>query len=375
MDIDLYKILGVSRDATSAEIKAAYRKLALKFHPDQNPGDPEAEERFKQIVNSYEILSDPQKRAAYDRFGTSRGPFAGQSPFGGGGPGPFTGSFEDLFDILGSVFGGGAGRGAGAGPTPIRGRDFRVELEVSYEEAAFGAKKEVQVPTANPCDQCGGSGAKPGTRPTTCPRCGGRGRVRVQQGFFSMMRPCTKCDGTGQIIEDPCEKCKGMGNITSTETLTVEVPPGVDTGHKLRWAGKGEPGSAGGPAGDLIMVVTLAEHPLFERDGNDVKCFLPISFTQASLGSKVEVPTLEGKVVMKIPSGTQSGKVMRLRKKGFPPLQGSGRGDQLVVIVVETPVRLNKRQRELLEQFEAEADEDAHPESKSFLQRMKDLFG
>lgn len=373
MDIDLYKILGVARDATGAEIKAAYRKLALKYHPDQNPGDPEAEERFKQIVNSYEILSDPQKRAAYDRYGSTRGP-GGASPFGG--PGGAGGGFDDLFDILNSVFGGGMGRGGQErASAATRGRDFKVDLSVTYEEAALGAKKDVEVPTSNPCDECDGSGARPGTSPTTCSRCSGRGRVRVQQGFFTMMRPCTKCEGTGQVIEDPCKKCKGKGNVASTEVLNVEIPAGVDTGHKLRWAGKGEAGTSGGPAGDLLMVVQLAEHPLFEREGNDVTCTVPIGFSQASLGTKIEVPTLEGKVIMKIPAGTQSGKVMRLRNKGFPALQGSGRGDQLVTVVVETPVRLNKRQRELLEEFAAEAGEDAHPENKSFLQRMKDFFG
>jgi molecular chaperone DnaJ len=373
MDIDLYKILGVSRDATSAEIKAAYRKLALKYHPDQNPGDPDAEERFKQIAHSYEILSDPQKRAAYDRFGSTRGGGPG-SPFGG--QGPFTGGFDDLFDILNSVFGAGMGRAAQErGPAASRGRDYTLDLTVTIEEAAKGAKKDVEVPTMNPCDVCAGSGARPGTKPTTCPRCAGQGRIRIQQGFFTMMRPCTKCDGSGQVIEDPCLKCKGTGHVTTTQTLSVEVPAGVDTGHKLRWAGKGEAGAHGGPHGDLIMTVQIADHPLFEREGQDVKCTVPISFTQAALGTKIEVPTLDGKVVMKIPAGTQSGKVLRLRHKGFPVVQGSGKGDQLVTVIVETPVSLTKRQKELLEEFAAEAGEDVHPENKSFLQRMKDLFG
>ncbi|MBA2664553.1 MAG: molecular chaperone DnaJ [Bradymonadaceae bacterium] len=381
MNQDLYNILGVSREATAGELKTAYRKLALKYHPDQNGGDAAAEERFKQISAAYEILGDPQKRSTYDRFGSTSAtsPFGSGSPFGGGAGGqPFGAGFEnlgDFFDILNSVFGAGAaGRAGAAAGVGRRGVDLKIEVDLTFAEAAHGATKVIEVPTAHECSTCAGSGAKPGTKPVTCARCAGRGKVRVQQGFFSMMRTCSSCEGQGTVIESPCAVCQGRGRVVTNEPLAVDIPAGVNTGHRLRWAGKGEPGSSGGAPGDLYVVIRLQDHPLFEREGLDVRCTIPVSFTQASLGARVEVPTLDGKVMMKIPSGTQSGKVLRLRNKGFPALQGQERGDQFVAIVVETPVRLNSRQKELLQQFASEAGEDAHPEGKSFFQRMKELF-
>lgn len=372
---DLYELLGVSRDASASDIKSAYRKLALKYHPDQNPDDPEAEERFKQIAGAYEILSDPDKRAAYDRYGDARA--AGGAPgFGGfGGPGGaagFSGDFGDLFDILGSVFGGAGGQ---RGNRPARGPDFRVEIKVTYEEAAFGTEREVEVPAFHQCETCEGSGAEPGTSATRCDVCGGSGQMRVQQGFFVMARPCTRCGGSGEVIESPCSECDGAAWVQTTETLAVDVPPGVDDGQRLRWDGKGGPGTHGGPRGDLYVVVLLQDHPLFERRGDDVACVVPISFAQAALGGKVEVPTLDGKVNMTVPAGTQSGKVLRLRKKGFPKRGSSNRGDQLVSLVVETPVNLSDRQRELLKEFAEISGEEVHPEKKGFFDRMKDLFG
>lgn len=365
---DLYEILGVSRDAPPEEIKAAYRKLARKYHPDANREDPDAEEKFKRVAAAWEVLGDPEKRKAYDRFGSTRG-YDGAPGFGGAGG---FADIGDLFDILGSVF-GGVGGGA-RGRRPARGADFRIDLKVSFEEAAAGARKEIEVPAFQECDTCAGSGAAPGTTPEVCDLCGGSGQMRMQQGFFVMARPCTKCDATGTYIPKPCPTCEGTGFVRTTNTLNVEVPPGVRDGQKLRWEGKGAPGAMGGPPGDLYVVVKLKEHPLFERQDDDLLCTVPISFTQAALGGKVDVPTLDGKVVMTVPAGTQSGKVLRLRKKGFPSVVGSVRGDQLVTLVVETPVNLNEKQRELLEQLAEVSGEDVHPERKGFFQRMKELF-
>lgn len=374
---DLYDVLGVSREASETEIKSAYRSLARKYHPDQNREDPDAEEKFKQIAAAYEILGDEQKRAQYDRFGAAGGP-GGFGP-GGFGPGGFPGGagfpgggagFGDLFDILNSVFGGAAG----GGPRASRGADFRIDLKVTFEEAAFGATKQVEVPSWESCEPCGGSGAKPGTSTARCDQCGGSGQMRVQQGFFVMARPCTKCGASGTYIPSPCSTCGGDGHVQATTTLNVEVPAGVSEDQKLRWEGKGAPGSKGAPNGDLFVVVKLKPHSLFERENDNVTCTIPLSFTQAALGGKLEVPTLDGKVVMSVPAGTQSGKVMRLRKKGFPSVSRGVRGDQLVTLVVETPVNLNDRQRELLEELAELSDEEVHPEKKGFFQRMKDLF-
>ncbi|MFW5968189.1 MAG: molecular chaperone DnaJ [Persicimonas sp.] len=372
MSIDPYDVLGVSKDAELSEIKAAYRRLAVEHHPDKNPDDPRAQERFKEVNEAYEILSDPEKRQAYDRFGSTKG-FGG----GAGGGSPFGGQqgFGDIFDIFNTVFRGGRGGGRGR-QRGRRGTDLKMELEVSFEEAATGTTREVTVPSFNRCETCDGSGAKPGTSPTTCPECGGRGSVRVQNGFFSMMRSCPRCEGEGQIISDPCTDCGGKGIRQEEETLEVEVPAGVDDGQKLRWGGRGGPGADGGRPGDLYIVIRLEDHPLFEREGRDVVCEVPISFTQAALGGKLEVPTLDGKVNMTVPAGTQTGKVFRLNGKGFPSVDGRrGRGDQLVEVVVETPVKLTDRQEELLEEFAEEGGEEVHPEQKGFFDRMKKLFG
>jgi molecular chaperone DnaJ len=375
MTMDLYEILEVSRDADEDDIKRAYRKLAKQYHPDRNPGDAAAEEKFKQISAAYEVLSDPNKRAAYDRFGSTDG----SNPFGGfGGQGGSQG-FGDLFDILNGVFGGGFGGGAqgfgGRGSRARRGSDFQLEVEVTFVEAATGAKKKIEVPSYQDCEVCQGTGAKPGTKPITCPTCNGLGAVRIQQGFFTMQRTCPRCEGKGTIIVDPCTHCKGEGKIKKTEELEIDIPAGVSTGQRLRWAGKGAPGSAGGPPGDLYLLIRLEDHPLFERQDQDLLCTVPISFVQAALGGKVDVPTLEGKVSMSVPAGTQTGKVFRLRGKGFPPVNGGPRGDQLVEVVVETPVNLSERQKELLQEFGEISGEDVHPEKHSFFQRLKDLFG
>lgn len=370
---DLYEVLGVERGASAAEIKSAYRKLAVKYHPDKTGNDPESEARFKEISHAYEVLSDDQKRAAYDRFGSEKGFDGFPGGAGGFGGAGFNGDFGDLFDILGSVFGG-----AGGGRRPnarSRGADFKIDLEVSFEEAAQGVEREIEVPKHEICSRCDGKRAEPGSGPTTCKTCGGTGQVRIQQGFFAMARPCSDCQGTGQRIENPCKECNGVGYTKTMTKLKVEVPPGVDDGQKLRWEGQGGPGKNGGPRGDLYVVVRLAPHSLFERDGNDVLLTVPISFAQAALGDRIEVPTLEGKVTMKIPAGTQTGKVFRLKGKGFPSVRTSRAGDQMVTVVLETPVNLTERQRELLEEFADASGEDVHPESKGFLGRMKELFG
>lgn len=362
---DLYAILGVDKSASQEEIKSAYRKLALKFHPDHNQGDAEAEERFKQISQAYDVLGDPEKRSTYDRF-----PAGGFDGFPGGfpgGAGGFSPEFVDLADFLSSMFGGGF-----AGGRRSRGADYVVEVSVTFEEAHTGAKKTIRVPVNKECDVCSGSGATPGTSVSECGQCGGVGQVRIQQGFMAFARPCPRCNGVGKVIESPCRSCGGAGRKKTEEPLEIDIPQGVADSQKLKWSGRGAPGSNGGNPGDLIIVVRLEEHALFEREGDDVLCTLPISFTQAALGAKVDVPTLDGKVSMKIPAGTQTGKVFRLASKGFK--RGSKRGDQRVKVVVETPVNLNDRQREILEEFAQISGENVEPERKSFFERMKDLF-
>jgi molecular chaperone DnaJ len=374
MENDLYEILGVAKDASQQDIKRAYRRLAKENHPDLHPGDAEKEEQFKRISAAYEVLSDEEKRATYDRFGSTKG-----NPFGGGMGGMGgAGGMGDLFDVLNSVFGGGFGGGGfggrGGRSRARRGQDFRMELEVTFTEAAFGAEREIEIPHYDDCETCDGTGAKPGTSPQTCTMCAGAGVITQQQGFFAMQRTCPRCQGEGTIIADKCTTCKGERYIRSEETLEIDIPAGIDTGQQLRWSGKGAPGEHGGPRGDLYVVIRLEDHPLFDREGRDVICVVPIGFTQAALGAKVEVPTLDGKVNMTIPEGTQTGKVFRLRGKGFPGLDGGGRGDQLVEVVVETPVRLSERQRELLVEFAEISGDDVHPEKQSFFDRLKHLF-
>ncbi len=375
MSNDLYSRLGVEKSATAQEIKKAYRKLALKYHPDRNPDDPEAEDKFKEISEAYGVLGDEQKRKQYDVTGRMPGanPFAGGGGPGGFHPGmgvPFGGVNDVFIDILNDLF--GMNRRAGKAR---QGSDFKFELEVTLEEVNAGVTKEIEIPKIEDCGTCEGTGAKPGTSPTKCSTCGGAGQVRIQQGFFAMTRGCGACNGTGEVIEDPCDDCAGSGRKTSKVTLSVDVPAGVPDGQRMRWRGKGEPGLGGAPAGDLYVVIRVAEHGLFSREENDVHTTVPISFIQAALGAEVDVPTLDGKVKMKVPAGTQSGKVFRLRKKGLPGIGGKTRGDQMVTIACETPTNLTERQEELLREFAEIAGDEVQPHRKGFLDKMKDWFG
>ncbi len=361
---DYYEILGVDRNATEEDIKKAYRRLAHKYHPDKCQGDKECEERFKLINEAYETLKDPEKRANYDRFG-----YAGVGGAGYGDAG-FGADFNDLFsEIFTDFFGTGRRRHA-----PQRGADLRYDLEITFEEAAFGAEKQIKVPRTVECTNCHGSGARPGTYPSKCPECGGRGHIRFQQGFFSISRTCTTCNGEGTVVKDPCPACSGTGKTRAVDTVTIKIPPGVDTGSRLRLAGHGEYGERGGPPGDLYIVITVKPHPIFKRHNDDIICEVPISFPQAALGSEIEVPTLEGTVKLKIPPGTQSGKTFRLRGKGIPSIHTGRRGDETVVVRIETPTRLTKRQRELLEEFARISGDDAMPYRKSFFSKVKEIF-
>lgn len=370
---DYYEVLGVPREADERTIKSAYRKLALQFHPDKNPGDKQAEENFKEASEAYAVLSDAEKRSTYDRFGHQGlggqgfDPFSGFGFGGGGGDG-----FSDFFSqVFGDFFGAGGGRRGGG----QRGSDLRYNLSLSFEEAAFGCKKTISFPRMQSCESCEGSGAAPGTSAATCSACGGAGQVRLTQGFFSVARPCTTCGGTGHVIPNPCTSCKGRGRTEQQVEIEVEVPAGVDTGTRIRHTGEGEAGAQGGRPGDLFVVVNIDEHPIFVREGVDVICEIPISFAQAALGAKLPVPTLDGKVEFKLPAGTQTHKVFRLRGKGIPHLRHKDhRGDQLVQVVVETPSKLNKEQRELLEKFAEISGEDSAPRSKGFFDKVKDLL-
>ncbi|MBI5642187.1 MAG: molecular chaperone DnaJ [Deltaproteobacteria bacterium] len=363
---DFYKILGVERGASDEEIKKAYRRLAHEFHPDKHSGDKDKEEKFKLINEAYENLKDPDKRAQYDRFGYV-GSGQGQQGYRDAG---FGADFQDIFGEVFSDFFGGARRR----PGPERGADLRYDLDISFEEAAFGAEKTINIPRTVNCSACNGSGAKPGTQPTVCSGCRGTGQVRFQQGFFSISRPCSTCHGTGAVIKDPCTECRGAGKVRTVSTLTVKVPPGVDTGSRLRLTGEGEYGERGGIPGDLYIVMSVSPHPIFRRENDDIICEVPISFPQAALGAEIEVPTLEGQVKLKIPPGTQSGKVFRLKNKGIASVHTGRRGDAQVILKVETPSKLNKRQKELLEEFAEISGEDTTPLRKNFFSKVKEIF-
>ena len=371
---DLYEVLGVNRDASEDELKKAYRKLAMKFHPDRNPDNKEAEEKFKEGKEAYEILTDANKRAAYDRYGHE-----GVNPqMGGGAGGQGFDGFADAFgDIFGDIFGGGGGGGGRGRSNVYRGADLRYNLEISLEEAARGAEKTIRIPAQEECEPCHGTGAKPGTQPKTCPTCGGAGQVRIQQGFFSIQQTCPKCHGSGRIIPEPCTSCGGAGRVKRQKTLEVKIPAGIDNGMRLRHGGQGEPGVNGGPAGDLYVEIHIKQHAVFQRDGDDLHCEMPISFTTAALGGEIEIPTLDGAANIRIPAETQSAKVFRLRGKGIRNVRSHAPGDLMVHVIVETPVKLTDRQKELLREFGDIASSNAerhNPKAKSWMDKVKDFF-
>src|SRR5690349_16920926 len=371
MKRDYYEILGVSRTATDDELKKAYRKLALRFHPDRNPDDRRnAEEKFKEISEAYQVLCDAERRSLYDRFG-----HAAFEQGAGAGPGfDFSAGLEDIIgDLFGRFFGTERERG-GRGRTR-RGQDLRYELEIGFEEAAFGSEKTISVPRLSTCETCGGRGAKPGASPRQCPQCRGTGQVRFQQGFFSIAKTCGHCNGQGSVIPNPCTACGGTGAQRGVHQLSIKTPPGVDSGSRLKLRGEGEAAPSGGTPGDLYVVLHVREHPLFVREGTDVVCDVPVSFAQAALGAEIDVPTLEGPAKVKVPTGTQSGQAFRLKGRGIPDVNGYGRGDQIVRVLVETPRKLSARQRELLEEFARISGEEVHPLSKSFLEKVKSMLG
>lgn len=366
---DYYEVLGVNRSASEEDIKKAYRKLAMKYHPDRNPGDKLAEERFKEASEAYQALSDAERRAQYDRFGHA----AFEQTGGFGGFDFASAGFEDIFsDIFGDFLGAGRGRSR---TRARRGDDLRYDLTVSFEEAVFGTEKVISVPRLAACEACNGKGTKDGVPRATCPACRGTGQVRYQQGFFTIAKTCGQCNGQGSVIKDPCRVCAGTGVTQKTQSLNIKIPAGVDTGSRLKLRGEGEPGRNGGPPGDLYVITEVREHPLFSRHENDIICEIPISFSQAALGAEIDAPTLEGKMKLKIPAGTQSGHVFRLKGKGVHNLRGSGRGDELVRIIVETPRKLTTRQRELLEEFARSSGEEVNPMSKGFFDKVKEMLG
>lgn len=367
---DFYEVLGVGKNATDDEIKKAYRKLAMKYHPDRNPDSKGAEDKFKEAKEAYEMLSDAQKREAYDRYG-----HAGVDPnmgMGGGG-----GGFADAFgDIFGDIFGQAAGRGRG-GPQVYRGADLRYNLEITLEQAAHGYDTTIRVPSWDNCETCHGTGAKPGTSPVTCTTCAGHGQVRMQQGFFSVLQTCPKCHGTGKINPSPCGTCSGAGKIKRNKTLEVKIPAGIDDGMRIRSSGNGEPGMNGGPPGDLYVEIRIKPHTMFQREGDDLHCEIPISFARAALGGEIEVPTLNGKASFTIPEGTQTGKTFRLRNKGIKGVRSGYAGDLFCHVVVETPVTLTERQKELLREFDqltTEGGAKHSPQTKTWKDKVKDFF-
>jgi molecular chaperone DnaJ len=371
---DYYEILGVDRQVSESDLKKSYRKLAMEFHPDRNPGDSVAEDKFKELSEAYAVLSDAQKRQAYDQYG-----HAGVSGAGGAQDFGDLGGFADIFgDLFGDMFGGSRG-GRGRGQ---RGADLRYNLDIDLDDVLNGTKPSLDIPKTKACDTCEGSGARPGTSKKRCGRCEGRGQLAFQQGFFRVNRPCDACHGAGEVIEEHCRDCRGAGRVETVQSIQVSVPPGVEDGSRLRLTGEGEAGLSGGGPGDLYVVLSVKAHPLFEREGTDLHCEIPVPFVTAALGGEIEVPTLEGKVKTNIPEGTQSGKMLRLRSKGLPPLEPrlpieqlkKMRGNFYARIFVEVPSKLNERQRELLEQFAAESGTEVSPATSGFLDRLKDFF-
>ncbi len=366
---DYYETLGVTRDADAAELKKSYRKLAMKYHPDRNPDDAEAESMFKELSEAYGVLSDEQKRSAYNQYG--------HAAFEGGGAGAgdfdFRSSFADVFDDLFGDFMGGQRRGAQRGPA--RGADLRYNMEVNLEDAFAGKQTKIQAATSVSCDDCSGSGAKEGTKPVICSACGGVGKVRAQQGFFTIERTCPTCQGSGTVIADPCKSCRGAGRVQKEKTLSVNIPAGVEDGTRIRLAGEGEAGARGAPAGDLYIFISIKSHPLFQRDAMNLYCEVPIPMFSATLGGSIDVPTLDGgRARVTIPHGTQSGHQFRLRGKGMPALRGGSKGDMYIEVSVETPVNLNKKQKELLKQFDALGTKSTSPQSDGFFSKVKDIW-
>jgi len=363
---DYYEILGVSRNSSPDEIKKAFRRLALQYHPDRNSSDAGAEERFKELNEAYSVLSDPEKRDQYDRFG-----HAGPSGQGFGGFGDFQGmGVEDIInDFFGGIFGGGGGGRS------RRGADLRYNLTVTFEDAVFGAEKEISVPRMGACGECGGSGARKGSRPEKCGACNGRGQVTIQQGFFSIRRTCSRCGGTGEVIRDPCGACSGSGQVRESRTLKVKIPPGVETGTRLKLRGEGEAGPGGGSTGDLYVVLSVREHPFFVRDGADLFCEVPITFPQAAMGAKIDVPTLSGKKELSVPGGTASGHEFVLKGEGVASLSSGRRGNLVIRVLIEVPKKLNKKQKELLEEFQKLSEASPGPIASSFFEKVREIFG
>jgi len=373
---DFYEVLGVSKGASDDEIKKAYKKMARKYHPDLNPDNKEAEEKFKEVNEAYEILSDADKKARYDQFGHAGvDPNFGAGGFGGGFDGGF--DFGDLGDIFGSFFGGGfGGGGRRANPNaPVRGESIRMSLTISFEEAAFGCEKEVSVDRMEPCSSCGGNGCAPGTSPEVCPDCHGTGTVQVRRqtpmGVFATSAPCGRCGGKGKIIHQPCPDCRGVGNVRKSKKIKASIPAGIDNGQTISIRGQGHAGKNGGPAGDLLITITVRPHELFRREGTSVLCEAPITFAQAVLGAELEIPTIDGKVKYDLPEGTQSGTTFRLKGKGIPSINGRGRGDQYVTVYIETPRNLNKEQKEALKKFAESVGENNYEDRKKFFKKFK----